>query len=236
LNQALLNQDICRGSATACFSLSVSDTGIGIDPEFHTSLFQAFFQRDSSLSRPHEGCGLGLAISSRLADQLGGTLAVQSQPGQGSTFRLDLALPVADRPGDLRPANSETSAKKRILLADPGEASGMVTALMLSRAGFEVETVAGGLEALRVAKLRRFDAMVIDMDLPDMNGVLTVKALRRLAGPNGSVPIVALTEAQDVYNDQRSLAAGVTDLMVKPFRKSNLLERLERFIHAMAET
>ena len=118
--------------------------------------------------------------------------------------------------------------KKRILLADPGEASGMVTALMLTRAGFEVETVAGGLEALRLAKLHRFDAMVIDMALPDMNGVLTVKALRRLPGPNGSVPIVAITEAQDAYNDQRSLAAGVTDLMVKPFRKSNLLERLER--------
>jgi CheY-like chemotaxis protein len=233
---ALLHQDICRGGATACFSLSVSDTGIGIDPEFHTSLFQAFFQRDSSLSRLHEGCGLGLAISSRLADQLGGTLTVQSQSGQGSTFRLNLALPVASHPCDLRPAESATSAKKRILLADPGEASGMVTALILARAGFDVETVTGGLEALRVAKLRRFDAMVIDMDLPDMNGVLTVKALRRLAGPNGSVPIVAITEAQDVYNDQRSLAAGVTDLMVKPFRKSNLLERLERFIHAMAET
>ena len=93
-------QDICCGGATACFSLSVSDTGIGIDPEFHTSLFQAFFQRDSSLNRLYEGCGLGLAISSRLADQLGGTLTVQSQPGQGSTFRLNLALPVADHPGD----------------------------------------------------------------------------------------------------------------------------------------
>jgi CheY-like chemotaxis protein len=72
------------------------------------------------------------------------------------------------------------------------------------------------------------------MDLPDMNGVLTVKALRRLPGPNGSVPIVAITGAQDVYNDQRSLAAGVTDLMVKPFRKSNLLERLDRFVYAAA--
>jgi signal transduction histidine kinase/ActR/RegA family two-component response regulator len=220
------------GGATACFSLSVSDTGIGIDPEFHTSLFQAFFQRDSSLHRPHDGCGLGLAISSRLADQLGGTLTVQSQPGQGSTFRLDLALPIADHPGDTWPSDLETSLKKRILLADPGEASGMVTAMMLARAGFEVETVTGGLEALRVAKLRRFDAMVMDMALPDMNGVMTVKALRRLPGPNGSVPIVAITEARDVYDEQHSLAAGVTDLMVKPFRKNNLLEKLGRFFQS----
>ena len=65
--------------------------------------------------------------------------------------------------------------------------------------------MAGGLEALRVAKLRQFDAVVIDMALPDMNGTLTVKALRRLPGPNGSVPIVAITGAQDAYNDQRSL-------------------------------
>jgi PAS domain S-box-containing protein len=223
------------GETAACFSLSVSDTGIGIDPEFHTSLFQAFFQRDSSLNRPYGGCGLGLAISSRLADQLGGTLTVHSNPGQGSTFRLNLSLPVANHSDDIRPAGSETSLKKRILLIDPGEASGMVTAMMVARAGFEVETVAGGLEALRVAKLRRFDAMVIDMALPDINGVMTVKALRRLPGPNGSAPILAITEAQDVHNNQRSLAAGVTDLMVKPFRKSNLLERLERYVHSTVE-
>jgi PAS domain S-box-containing protein len=140
-----------------------------------------------------------------------------------------------DHPDDIRPASPETSLTKRILLVDPGEASGMVTAMMLARAGFEVETVACGLEALRVAKLRRFDAMVIDMALPDINGVMTVKALRRLPGPNGSAPIVAITEVGDVHDDQRSLAAGVTDLMVKPFRKSNLLERLERYVHAMVE-
>jgi two-component system, sensor histidine kinase len=232
---ANLHEAIRCGGTTARFSLSVSDTGIGIDPEFHTSLFQAFSQRDSSLNRPYDGCGLGLAISSRLADQLGGTLTVQSDPGEGSTFRLNLTLSVADHPGDIRPDGSETSLKKRILLVDPGEASGMVTAMMVARAGFEVETVACGLEALRVAKLRRFDAMVIDMALPDINGVMTVKALRRLPGPNGSAPIVAITEAQDVYNNQYSLAAGVTDLMVKPFRKSNLLERLERYVHALAE-
>ena len=86
--------------AMACFSLAVRDTGIGIDPKFHTSLFQAFSQKDSSLNRLHEGCGLGLAICSRLADQLGGTLSVQSQPGQGSIFRLDLSLPLAPHPDD----------------------------------------------------------------------------------------------------------------------------------------
>jgi PAS domain S-box-containing protein len=219
----------------ACFSLSVTDTGIGIDPKFHDRLFQAFFQSDSSLNRPHEGCGLGLAISSRIADQLGGTLSAHSRPGQGSTFTLDLAMPLANPPGGIRPSDpvaSPEKPKKRILLADPGEASGMVTALMLTRAGFNVETVAGGLEALRVAKLRQFDAVVIDMTLPDMSGTLTVKALRRLPGPNGSVPIVAITGAPDAYDDQRFLTAGVTDVIVKPFRKNNLLDRLERFVQA----
>jgi CheY-like chemotaxis protein len=111
----------------------------------------------------------------------------------------------------------------------------MVTALMLTRAGFEVETVTGGLEALRLARLHRFDAMVIDMALPDMDGIMTVKALRRLPQLDGSVPILAITGTLDAYEDQRQLAAGATDLMVKPFRKSNLLGRLERLVRTASE-
>ena len=132
-------------------------------------------------------------------------------------------------------SNDSTVSRKRILLADPSEASGMVTALMLTRAGFEVETVTGGLDALRLARQHRFDAMVIDMALPDMNGIMTIKALRRLPQLDRSVPILAITGTLDAYDDQRRLAAGATDLMVKPFRKSNLLERLEGYVHAMAE-
>lgn len=223
--------------AMACFSLAIRDTGIGIDPNFHASLFQAFSQNDSSLNRLHEGCGLGLAICSRLADRLGGTLSVQSLPGQGSVFRLDLSLPLARHPDDphIAESNDNTVSRKRILLADPSEASGMVTALMLTRAGFEVETVTGGLDALRLARLRRFDAMVIDMALPDVNGIITVKALRRLPQLDRSVPILAITGTLDSYDDQRSLAAGVTDLMVKPFRKSHLLGRLEQLVRTASE-
>jgi PAS domain S-box-containing protein len=233
--------------AMACFSLAIRDTGIGIDPKFQASLFQAFSQTVSSLHRLHEGCGLGLAICSRLADQLGGTLSFQSRQGQGSVFRLDLSLPLAPHPDGLHigapcpsdrhigNSNDSTVARKRILLADPSEASGMVTALMLTRAGFEVETVTGGLEALRLARLHRFDAMVIDMALPDMDGIMTVKALRRLPQLDGSVPILAITGTLDAYEDQRQLAAGATDLMVKPFRKSNLLGRLERLVRTASE-
>ncbi len=233
--------------AMACFSLAIRDTGIGIDPKFHAGLFQAFSQRNSSLHRLHEGCGLGLAICSRLADQLGGTLSVQSLPGQGSVFRLDLSLPLAPHPDDLHmddpypgdrhsgESNDNTVSRKRILLADPSEASGMVTALMLTRAGFEVETVTGGLDALRLARLHRFDAMVIDMALPDMNGIMTVKALRRLPQLDRSVPILAITGTLDAYDDQRRLAAGATDLMVKPFRKSHLLGRLEQLVRTASE-
>jgi len=241
------DRGIRDSGAMACFSLSVRDTGIGIDPKFHASLFQAFSQKDSSPNRLHEGCGLGLAICSRLADQLGGALSVQSRQGQGSVFRLDLSLPLAPHLDDPHIGNrhigsskdttlpSTTAPRKRILLADPSEASGMVTALMLKRAGFEVETVTGGLDALRLARLHRFDAMVIDMALPDMNGIMTVKALRRLPQLDRSVPILAITGSLDAYDDQRRLAAGATDLMVKPFRKSNLLGRLERLVGTASE-
>jgi PAS domain S-box-containing protein len=238
--------------AMACFSLAIRDTGIGIDPNLHASLFQAFSQKDSSSNRLHEGCGLGLAICSRLADRLGGTLSVHSLPGQGSVFRLDLSLPLArhphdphmdDRhmdapyPGDRHSgeSNDNTVSRKRILLADPSEASGMVTALMLTSAGFEVETVTGGLDALRLARLRRFDAMVIDLALPDMNGIMTVKALRRLPQLDRSVPILAITGTLDAYDDQRRLAAGATDLMVKPFRKSHLLGRLKQLVRTASD-
>jgi signal transduction histidine kinase/ActR/RegA family two-component response regulator len=220
--------DMRHSGAMACFSLAVRDTGIGIAPEFHSSLFEAFTQCDSSLNRLHDGCGLGLAICNRLSQQLGGTLTVDSQPEKGSLFRLDLSLPLAP-PAVVRRTAQVSAVKKRILLVDPGEASGMVTSLMLSRAGFEVEAVKEGMEALRLAKLERFDAMVIDMQMPDINGVLIVKALRHLAG---SIPIIAITGAPNACDDQRGLAAGVTELLVKPFRKNNLLDRLERLVHA----
>ena len=235
---------ISDSGAMACFSLAIRDTGIGIgiDPDFHASLFHSFAQTDSPLHRLHEGCGLGLAICSRLADRLGGTLSVQSRRGRGSVFRLDLSLPLAPHPDDLHMDDPHiggsidgTLSRKRILLADPSQASGMVTALMLTRAGFEVETVSGGVEALRLARLHRFDAMVIDMALPDMDGIMTVKALRRLPQLDGSVPILAITGTLDAYDNQRRLAAGATDLMVKPFRKSNLLGRLERLVRTANE-
>ena len=133
-------------------------------------------------------------------------------------------------------SNDNTVSRKRILLADPSEASGMVTALMLARAGFEVETVTGGLEALRLARLHRFDAMVIDMALPDMNGDHDGQ------GAAATAPVSTARSrswrsraALDAYDDQRCLAAGATDLMVKPFRKSNLLERLERLVRTASE-
>ncbi|WP_192498984.1 ATP-binding protein [Skermanella pratensis] len=234
------------------FVLSVTDSGIGIDPGYRASLFEAFSQADWSIKRRYGGCGLGLAVASRLAAAMGGCLTVLSEPGHGSSFRLHLTMRAADGPKPSPGCTSNTvrphmparqaaapgpvggGSRPRVLLADASEASRMVTGLMLMRAGFLVHTVTTGRSAVETARRTRFEAVLLDITMPDMGGLSMVSAIRAPGEVNEGVPMIGMTAHADSAEAARWRAAGLGSLLVKPFQKRDLLGMLEIRIGASA--
>src|SRR5438045_1975212 len=152
---------------------SVVDTGIGIEAPRIASLFERFTQADSSTTRQYGGTGLGLAISKALVELMGGALQVESTPGLGSTFFFVLALQAVD-PSQAHPTMWGGSAapglRYRILLAEDNEASRELIAAMLEQAGHEVIGVSNGLQAVDAAAMEKFDAILMDVQMPEMDG------------------------------------------------------------------
>lgn len=233
-----------RGGELVSFVLSVTDSGIGIDPGYWASLFEAFSQADWSMNRRYGGCGLGLAVASRLAAAMGGRLTVLSEPGTGSSFRLHLTMRAADGPGTSPastsgtvrplPAGRQAAApgpasggnRPKILLADASEASRLVTGLMLMRAGFLVHTATTGRSAVDAAGRTLFQAVLLDMAMPDMAGLSMASSIGAPGGVNAGTPIIGMTAHADAVEAARWRAAGLGGLLVKPFQKRDLLEML----------
>jgi signal transduction histidine kinase/CheY-like chemotaxis protein len=216
------------------FVIAVNDTGIGIHPDYQANVFDAFSQEDSSAHRRHGGCGLGLAIASRLAAALGGELTWTSVPCQGSSFRLHLSLPSADAS---KPENDQaiedqaaedqvTGTRPSALLADAGEASKLVTRLMLMRAGYHVRTVTSGADAIEAVRRQPFDVVLLDTTMPDMSGPSVASAIRALGCAPSTMPIVGMTTHADLAEKLLWLEAGSTGLLVKPFQKRDLIDVL----------
>lgn len=210
---------------------AVHDTGVGIDPELRARLFERFSQLDSSSTRTRGGAGLGLAISKRLSELMGGELSVESEPGQGSTFALALRLP---RAGEIDPVPAgpalPSGSGRRVLLAEDNRVNARVAQALLDRLGLEVETVRtgrAGRAALAVLETGRYDLVLMDVQMPELDGLAAateIRARERSAGKGDRVPILALT-ASALPEDQRAcLQAGMDDYLAKPIE----LEVLER--------
>ncbi len=202
---------------------SVSDTGIGIAREAQARLFQQFSQVDSSIRRRFGGTGLGLAISKRLAELMGGTIEVESEPGRGSTFTCTLPCrPVAlARPDvDARPA--APPAALRILAAEDVPTNQLLLQHLLSREGHGVTVVANGEEAVAAAAREPFDVILMDVQMPVMDGVEATRRIRALAAPANAVPIVMVTAHAMLGDRDRYLAAGANDYLAKPIKPDAL--------------
>ena len=209
--------------------IDVTDTGIGVDPSQRDHLFEPFGQADPSIARAHGGYGLGLALSSRLAEQLGGSLALlASEPGKGSTFRLALDLAVVaaahaaahaktDRLMD-HPARRVLDGV-RVLLADDNADLQLAIGRSLKIDGASISYASNGREAVEMAQSGTFDVVLMDILMPQMNGLQAVRALR---ADGCRIPIIAISADASPETRSASIDAGCNAYLCKPFEPNDL--------------
>jgi signal transduction histidine kinase/ActR/RegA family two-component response regulator len=211
------------GPSAVTLRFEVQDTGIGIAPEAMSRLFLAFEQADNSMTRKYGGTGLGLAITRRLASLMGGDAGVESTPGKGSTFwftaRLKHHVP-APGTGTAMPSDAEEGLRqrhggRRILVVDDEPINREVVCNQLEAAGLMVDQAEDGAEAIRMAKAQHYAAIIMDMQMPNVNGLDATQALRKLP-EYGGTPIVALTANVFAEDRARCFRAGMNDFIAKP--------------------
>jgi signal transduction histidine kinase/ActR/RegA family two-component response regulator len=222
--------------------IEVIDTGIGIDPEALPRIFDAFAQADGSAARRYGGTGLGLTISREIARAMGGDLVCVSAPRRGSAFTLTLTLPAASAAEFAVPEPVEPVAARlhgRVLLAEDNPVNAMVAEAVLHKLGLEVEVAHNGREAVEAFRRLRPDVVLMDCQMPVMDGFEAARRIReveREAGAAGErhTPLVALTANALEGDRERSLAAGMDDHLAKPFRQDQLARVLERHLKRVA--
>ena len=222
---------------------AVRDTGIGIAEQRLGDLFQEFAMLDSSYSRRAAGTGLGLAICKRLIDAMGGRIGVSSREGAGSLFwfRVPLGVAAANEEESPTPASDAAPtmpplAPQKILLVEDNITNLMVAHRMLTAAGHKVITATDGYEALDAAGRQPFDLILMDISMPEMDGLEATRRIRMLPAPYGTPPIVAMTAHAIAGDRERFLAAGMSDYVTKPIRLGRLLEAIRRVVGLQGPT
>jgi PAS domain S-box-containing protein len=212
--------------------LTVRDTGIGFDAKAGAKLFQRFAQADGSITRRFGGSGLGLVISRSLAEAMGGTLEAVSEPGKGSAFTLTLALPrsraidPASAPAGLDAEAAKLAHGPKVLLAEDHPTNRKVVSLILESVGVELSVVENGQDAVDAAAKQDFDVILMDMQMPVMDGLTATRVIRERERASGArrTPILALTANAMPEHAQASLDAGADGHLSKPISAAKLVE------------
>ncbi len=210
---------------------AVRDTGIGITPDKLPMLFEPFMQADMSVSRRYGGTGLGLAIVRALVQQMGGAIHVRSVKGKGSTFSFTLPFGLPETPLEAVPASGSESAGAldgvRVLLAEDNEINRLVATEVLNMEGVVVEAACDGLEAVDMARTNAYDLILMDIQMPGLDGI---EATRRIREFLPGIPIVAMTAHTMKGDAERCLAAGMQDHVAKPIDPPALFETLRKWL------
>ncbi len=227
---------------------SVTDTGIGISPEYQVSIFEAFSQADESHSRPYEGTGLGLAICARLVSLMNGRIWVESAEGQGSVFHFTALLKKAGAElpagteGERQPQAStiqrQSGPQLEVLLAEDNLVNQKVAGKMLERLGHRVTIVNNGQEAVAAFARRQFDLVLMDIQMPVMDGFEATQAIRDLGKNSGGrhTPIIALTAHAMTGYREKCLALGLDDYLSKPIKIADLTAKIAEYLPSQHNT
>lgn len=218
-------------------NLVVEDTGIGLDEQFATCLFNAFTQGDSSYTRSYDGVGLGLAICSKLVGLLNGTIEVSSKIGKGSRFSvmIPVNLMTADTDEPTEPVEDshqkqQLSGPLSVLVVEDDPDNVTMARLLIQRLGGKPFTAENGIQAVEMCQKSEFDVILMDLSMPDMDGFEATAEIKQEGARNSNTPIVALTANVALEVEQKCRASGMVDFIRKPLQINTLREILERFV------
>ncbi|MEO8203794.1 MAG: ATP-binding protein, partial [Betaproteobacteria bacterium] len=228
---------IVGDDSSVTLGFAVEDSGIGMSDAQVSQLFQPFTQVDPSSTRRRAGTGLGLSISTRLVAAMGGKMDVESAPGRGSVFRFTVpcrrvAQPVriaADGAGSTSDAGVVNLTDVRILVVEDDEVNQVVAQGVLEAAGAVVTLAGSGREALDKVRLGVFDVVMMDLQMPDMDGIETTRRLRAQPGL-AALPVIAMTASAMAGDRERLLAAGMNDYLTKPVRVATVYATIAKWV------
>jgi len=222
--------------------VSVIDTGIGIAAGQLDKLFERFTQGDASITRRYGGTGLGLAISKKLITLMGGEISARSEPGNGSVFWFTLPVraplnsstriaPPMPMPPPPTPLPAQRSAGGRLLVVEDNVVNQKVAMRMLVKMGYEVDLAEDGRQALERLAAARYDAVLMDCQMPEMDGYEATRHIRDLSSAvlDHDVPVIAMTANAFAEDRERCLAAGMNDFLSKPVDRATLEQMLEKW-------
>ncbi len=222
----------CARPAPGRLAFAVQDTGVGIPLDAQARLFERFHQADASTTRRFGGSGLGLSITRRLAEMMGGGVDFESAPGKGSTFRLEIAA--ADAIASVQAAEPSGALLDglRILVVEDNATNRTIAVKMLQSLGAVAQTANDGASGVEAASTGVFDLILMDIQMPGMDGLEASRRIRALAGPSARTPIIALTA--NVLSHQRDtyLAAGMDGVVGKPISPAALISEIARLAQA----
>ena len=221
------------------YHFAVIDSGIGIPEEAQKNLFTPFVQQDASINRKFGGTGLGLAICKQLVEMMGGEISLSSTPGNGSTFFFTIALPLASAEQmnelsqkDLAQQQDNTNFHGNILVAEDNLVNQEVIRQMLEPVVTAVTIVENGQEAIDALQQDSYDLVLMDCNMPVLDGISAASRIRNEAGNNQNTTIIALTADALPENKQRCLTSGMNDFLSKPIEQTDLIAMLSRWLEA----
>ncbi|MEZ0486670.1 hybrid sensor histidine kinase/response regulator [Fibrella aquatica] len=220
-------------------TLSINDTGIGMDATFKENLFSKFTQEDASIGRRYGGTGLGMSITKQLVDLMGGTIEVDSTKNKGTTIKVHLSFPVGDEENS--PVATKQSCQdtgilggKRVLVVEDNDMNRLVATTILASYGVIVLEAADGLKALEILRTDPIDLVLMDVQMPIMDGLEATRIIRQEI--SDSIPILALTASAIRTEKEECYKAGMNDFLAKPFEEEELVDKLIKWVNAPETT